>query len=180
MIGRLRGIWDGGIIDVSGVGYVVHVPRPPADGTETTLHIHTHDTGNGTTLYGFTRADELQLFRAVIATPGVGPAAARSILESMGAAEAARSIRSGDIPGIAACRGVGRKTAERIIRMCDVSALPDSAGDMPDAVRDATEGLVTLGWDGKEASRAAQEASRAGHGTVEDIVRHALGSTKRT
>ncbi len=177
MIGRLHGVWSDGIVDVGGVGYLVTVPRPPADGTTVTLHIHTQDTGGTVTLYGFVHSDEIALFRTLIAIPGVGPGAGSRLLESHDAGRLTHLITSKDVDTIAKTRGVGRKTAERIVQLCDTGKLPAS-GPAPEAgpSEDAVGALVGLGWLEKDA-RSAVARAEADNPTVDvsTLLRAALG-----
>lgn len=180
MISRLTGVWEDDLIEVNGIGYAIQVPRPPQAGEETTLHVHPHDNGGATSLYGFTTRSEREAFRALIAVPGVGPSAAFKILEAHQPAHVASLINSKDVKSLAGIRGVGKKTAERVIQMCDTTRLPQADSGATNH-REALEALEKLGVNPDKARRLVEAAAAAGSTKTEDLVMESLrlGSAER-
>lgn len=198
MIGRLTGIiveqaLDGScIVDVSGVGYEVHVPLgalgrlPPAPAV-TTLHIHTQMREDALTLYGFATLDDRSAFRTLISVAGIGPKLALGILSSLSAHELADAINRGDRNRFKNVSGVGKKLVERL-----VLELKDKfhfgAGPAPVApvrlvpppTRSGALGtvhgaLVAMGFKPVEADRAIDHiTSSAEEKPTEELLREAL------
>jgi holliday junction DNA helicase RuvA len=126
VIGRLTGIivdqgLDGAcVVDVSGVGYEVHVPlgslgRLPRPPEAATLHVHTQMREDSLTLYGFASTDDRTAFRTLLGVTGIGPKLALSILGSLSAAELADAINRGDKNRFKGVSGVGKKLVERLV-----------------------------------------------------------------
>ena len=177
MIARLRGrvasVDDDVVtLDVNGVGYAVqcHLRTAVAlhgAAADVTLHIHTAVSDDAIRLFGFTTAEELRLFRLLIAVERIGPKAALGILGRADLATMVRAIRSGDAAMVATVPGIGAKTAERVVLelrgKLDGLALPgDSATPVAaaaeTAMRSAVDGLATLGFREAAARDAVQAA----------------------
>ena len=181
MIGLLRGRVatvedDLVILDVNGVGYSVQCHLRTAVSLrdrpgELTLHVHTAVSADAIRLYGFTSAEELRLFRLLIAVERIGPKAALGILGRSDLATMVRALRSGDAAMVATVPGIGAKTAERVVLelrdKLDGLALPGddhrpaaAAGEQ--ATRAAVDGLVTMGFREPAAREAVRDALRDG------------------
>jgi len=125
MIARLSGTLldkaaDTVIVDVGGVGYLVHLSlqsmtRLPAEGARVDLRTYTHVREDALQLYGFAGDDEERLFHLLIGVSGVGPRLALNVLSGMPAAELAEAIVESEIPRLTRIAGVGKKTAERLV-----------------------------------------------------------------
>src|SRR5438270_2234228 len=125
MIGQLRGRLaekrpNQVLVDVAGVGYLVQVPLSTYAAlgelhTEVTLLIHTHVREDALALFGFVSAREKHFFELLISSSGVGPALALKILSGMSVEELVPAIRGGDLVRLKRIRGVGSKTAERMV-----------------------------------------------------------------
>src|SRR5262250_1715257 len=125
MIGQLRGRLadkrpNQVLVDVSGVGYFVHIPLSTFATlgelhAEVTLLIHTHVREDALALYGFLSAREKHLFELLLGASGVGPTLALKILSGMNVEELIPAIRTGDLVRLTKIPGVGRKTAERMV-----------------------------------------------------------------
>lgn len=107
------------IVCVGGVGYNVAAPsrdldRLPDD-QSVRLLIHTRITEGDISLFGFADVTGLAAFRRLIAVQGLGPTTAISILSAMTPADLYRSVLSRDEKLIAKCKGVGAKTAQRVV-----------------------------------------------------------------
>src|SRR5207237_1099026 len=148
------------VVESSGVGYKIYVPRQP---TRDEVLLHTHHTvrEDDQSLYGFESRDELALFEMLITVSGVGPKAGMALLTAARPADIAAAIGSGDAAALARAPGVGKKTAERLIvdlrgKIGRVAGEP-ATGALP-ADDDAYAALVALGYTASEASTALQQA----------------------
>jgi len=126
MIARLTGkivdhAADHVVLDVRGVGYLVHLPvgcvgrlRPDDDGNVTVV-IHTSVREDAIQLFGF--ADERQklLFHKVTSVSGVGPKTAMSVLSTLSVDDAVRAVANEDLTAFTRVSGIGKKTAERLL-----------------------------------------------------------------
>lgn len=173
MIGLLRGRWRNGVVDVGGVGYVVASPEAFTDGQNVELVIHTVWRDTGPSLYGFTTNEACEVFEALCRVNRIGPAAALSVLRTLGTAAAVQAIRSGNAAAIAASPGVGKKSAELI---CTLANIPDHIqGDAPDDdIGDVIAALEALGYDTRSAREAVQTAGADGERDESELLRRAL------
>jgi Holliday junction DNA helicase RuvA len=190
MIGQLRGTLAGKrpnqvLVDVGGVGYLVHVPLSTYAAlgelhTEATLLIHTHVRDDVLALYGFLSSREKHLFELLLSASGVGPALALKILSGMSVEELVPAIRTGDLGRLTRIPGVGRKTAERIVvelkDKLEAAADQERPAASPAGVEaDVVSALVNLGYDGRTAESAVAGAKReAGTGNFEKLLRASL------
>lgn len=176
-------------IDVHGVGYEVHIPlssydRLPEVGQPVQILTYLHIRENEHTLFGFGTADERDLFRLLISrVSGVGPKVAMSVLGGMGVMAFKACVVNGDLASIAKIKGLGKKTAERIVLelkdKVGVAAAWEAAGQEDAAsvsVNDAVLALITLGYKQVEAHKAVKLVMSAdGEGaSSDDLVRGAL------
>lgn len=119
--GQLKAIRDGSVIvDVGGVGYLVHVTssllsESPASGQIIELYTHTHVRENELALYGFRSLEELDLFLLLIKVNGIGPRTAMAILSTFAPETLRGAIARGDVLALTHIPGIGRKTAERMV-----------------------------------------------------------------
>jgi Holliday junction DNA helicase RuvA len=189
MIGKLKGVIDSYgedfvIVDVHGVGYVVHcsartLQSLPAAGEAVTLAIETHVREDQIRLFGFLADTERQWFQLLQTVQGVGTRVALAVLGTLRPADLATAIAMRDKAAIARTPGVGPKVAERICTelrdKAPVFAEIDPAvaklsGDLedkraPQPVRDAVSALVNLGYGQPQAAAAiAAAAGAAGEG----------------
>jgi Holliday junction DNA helicase RuvA len=147
------------VLDVQGVGYDVAVPvstfyAAGDPGAEVELRIHTHVREDALALYGFPTAFELMVFEKLIATSGIGPKLALSVLSGIDAADLVAAVQRGDVARLTRIPGVGKRTAERMcLELKDkLPAAPDAQAVPPvvaasDAVRtDLVSALLNLGY----------------------------------
>jgi len=189
MIGKLRGVVDSTgedsvIVDVGGVGYVVHCSARtlqglPAAGEPVSLAIETHVREDQIRLFGFASDAEREWFRLLQTVQGVGAKVALSILGTLRPADLATAVAMRDKAAIARSPGVGPKVAERVVtELKDKAAafatvdpavirLSADAADAraPRPVADAISALVNLGYGQPQAAAAIAAAVReAGDG----------------
>jgi holliday junction DNA helicase RuvA len=171
VIARLRGrpaanTPEGLVLDVGGVGYLVHATptavRKSDGADEITVETYLHVREDALQLYGFADRSERELFIQLLAVSGVGPKVALAIVSGSPAAELRRAIARGDAARFQAIPGIGKKTAERIVlelkeKLGDPALVPatdDGSGEQHVVARDA---LVELGWTLLDAERALAE-----------------------
>lgn len=184
------------VVDVHGVGYAVNVPlstfdRLPQIGAEVTLLTHHHVTEQEHKLFGFITGEERDLFRLLMdRVSGVGPKMALAVLSGMPVLAFKDAVIQGDVKALARIKGVGGKTAERIVLelkdkvgVVDAWQASRSAKTSHDPVReaqsDAVLALISLGYKQGEAQKAVNEVVKqpgfVTDGTAVDrIIREAL------
>jgi Holliday junction DNA helicase RuvA len=156
------------IVDVQGVGYLVHVPLSTfydaGDvGADAALRIHTHVREEALQLYGFLTVLEQQLFERLIGISGIGPKLAIAVLSGIEPRDLVAAVQRGDLARLTGIPGVGRKTAERIVlelkdRLAHV-AVPDTTEPVPVATGerlrdDLLSALQNLGYHRPLAEKA--------------------------
>ena len=165
MIARLRGrpvarTAEGLVLDVGGVGYLVHATPSAArqEGDEITVHTYLHVREDALQLYGFAEVAERELFVQLLSVNGVGPKVALAVVSGSPAAELRRAIVLEDTARFQAIPGIGKKTAERILLELkeklagDLSLAPTPGVPAGDLV--ARDALVELGFSLQDAERA--------------------------
>jgi Holliday junction DNA helicase RuvA len=189
MIAKLKGIIDSYgedfvIVDVNGVGYLVHcsartLQALPAQGEPVTLAIETHVREDQIRLFGFQSDVECQWFRLLQTVQGVGAKVALSVLGTLKPSDLAHAVAMRDKAMVARAPGVGPKVAERIVTelkdkapaFADIDpAVIRLSGAVeekraPQPVADAVSALVNLGYGQPQAAAAIAAATRsAGEG----------------
>ena len=170
VIARLKGeVWEAIpgriVVGASGVGYLVHLPLStydqlnPLEGDLIDLRIYQHVRENLLTLYGFARDEEKDVFMLLIdRVSGIGPATALAVLGGLPVEGFKQAVIQGDAAGISGVKGIGKKTAERIILelkdKVGVVETWDADPNRTDSARDAEMGLMALGFKQAEARRA--------------------------
>jgi Holliday junction DNA helicase RuvA len=205
MIGKLTGTLDSYgedfiIVDVGGVGYVVHcsartLQALPAAGEPVVLAIETHVREDQIRLFGFLTPVEREWFRLLQTVQGVGTKVALSVLGTLAPADLASAIALRDKAMIARSPGVGQKVAERIVTELKDKAPAYAAVDpavirlsgaieekrAPRPVTDAISALVNLGYGQPQAAAAiAAAAQNAGEATdAASLIRLGLRELSR-
>jgi len=199
MIGRLKGTVDSlaadhAIIDVGGVGYVVHAPASTLSkltlGAPASLAIETRVGEDSIRLYGFSTSEEREWFRLLQMVQNVGARVALNVLSALTVRDLERAVALGDKTAVARAHGVGPKLAQRI-----VAELKDKAPSMmtrehgEDAVlavgrkgpeADAVSALVNLGYTPMQASEAVARASRdLGEVPADRLIKESLRAIAR-
>ena len=180
MIARLRGriagrAGAGLIVDVNGVGYLVHA-TPTVQrlgGGEVTVEVHTIVREDALQLYGFATAEERELFELLLGVSGVGPKVALAIVSGSTPAELRRAIARDDVKRFQAIPGVGLKTAQRVVlELKEKLTVADALAAEANESTLARDALVNLGWSLLDAERALATVDEAL--PVEEQVREAL------
>jgi Holliday junction DNA helicase RuvA len=192
MIGKLKGVIDSYgedfiVVDVNGVGYLVHcsartLQALPAVGQPVTLAIETHVREDQIRLFGFLADVEREWFRLLQTVQGVGTRVALSVLSTLTPRDLASAIALRDKAAVARTPGVGPKVAERIVTELKDKApaytdldpavirLSGAVEDKraPRPVADAVSALVNLGYGQPQAAAASAAAAR-GVGEEADV-----------
>jgi len=175
--GRIAGRSGGGlIVDVNGVGYLVHATPSVArlgDG-EVTIETYTVVREDALQLYGFATSDERELFELLLGVNGVGPKVALAILSGSSPAELRRAIARDDVKRFQAIPGIGLKTAQRVVLELKEKLVLSVDEDEPSRDLTARDALVELGWTMLDAERALAHIDP--ELSLEEQVREALRS----
>ena len=201
MIGKLSGIVDSiaedhVIIDVHGVGYLVHCPASTLSrltaGAAAVLVVDTRVTEESIRLYGFVSAEEREWFRLLQTVQSVGARVALNLLSALSSRELERAIALGDKTAVGRAQGIGPKLATRIVtelkdkapsmmlrgHTAEAAAAPALAPRGPEA--DAVAALIKLGYpQGQAAEAVARAAQEVGATSTEGLIRESLRTVAR-
>jgi len=159
MIGYLRGTARAAdVLDVGGVGYLVHCPTALPVGDDIELHVHTSVREDAIVLYGFGDPNDRAVFAALVKVTGVGPSIALALLGQLGAGNIAAAVHNNDPAALSTVKGVGTKVANKIVTLCQLPDTITAATAGPRAA-ELTTVLVDLGWDAPTATAAAATAA---------------------
>ncbi len=196
MIGYLKGkllnAEDGVVLlENGGVGYEitcsasVYAKLLSSNGGE--VYVYTSVKEDGVSLFGFDGIEEKKMFLKLISVSGVGPKMGISVLSEMSAKDLAVKIASGDVKGLSTVKGLGKKTAERIIlelrdKVDGISvSASDSAVSIPtfsSEEEDAVLALISLGFSRGESEKAVAAAKAEGISQLEKLISYALKNIK--
>ncbi len=178
------------VIDCHGVGYQVFIPvssydkLPSVGGDVKLLTYHHVSAQDGTQqLFGFATANEREMFLLLISINGIGPKLGCNILSNASVTSLRNAIASGDTKTLSLLRGIGKKTAERlIVELKDKVGAELPRGPKPSAdpkLADAVMALVSLGYKQADAEQAVMAATQklGAAGSVEELVRASLCNT---
>ena len=174
------------VVATGGVGYRLTIPLStfdalPRDG-RVKLLVHLYVREAEMRLYGFAGEDERRLFVRLIAIQGIGPGTAIAVLNGMSVDDFHRAIVSEEISAIAKAKGIGRKTAERLIVELkgemerELAERPVGRRAVAAPTSDAVAAMLALGYrrsvSEKAVTRALEALGRAA--SLEDVIRRAL------
>ena len=182
------------IVDVNGLGYEVFCSSGAFAkanvGEYVELHTYLQVKEDGVTLFGFESVKEKELFLKLISVSGVGPKLGISVLSGMSGEDFATAIATADAKRLAGVKGLGKKTAEKIIlelhgKISAGEIMQASGDDLPKAAKQAVEklspmeedavaALQGLGFTRAESLQAVKKAKEQGATTTEDIIMRAL------
>jgi holliday junction DNA helicase RuvA len=173
------------VIDVGGVGYLVHLSRAtlaslPPGGEKVSLRTYTHVREDALQLFGFATEEEESVFRELMGVKNVGPRAALNILSGIAPRDLARAVADGDVARLTQVPGVGKKTAERLVLELKekLVALARAAAPRAPAPGGALEQLaqvlVGLGYKAPQAEQAAQAFRDRTDRPLDELLREAL------
>lgn len=173
------------IVDVNGVGYDLQISLNTYSAInnkqEGKLFTYLHITENAQTLYGFAGMEEKELFLQLISVSGVGASTARMMLSGLKTEEIIKCIVNSNTKQLESIKGIGKKTAERIVlelkdklNRLQTSAQP-SAYSLSTVESDALNALIALGIQKNIAESVIKKVhSPADNPSVENIIKLAL------
>ena len=164
------------VVEAAGVGYELVIPlstydRLPRTGEEVKLLAYHAVREDDETLFGFATDDERALFGKLTSVSGVGPKIAIAILSGSSIGELSQAIVGGDAKRIAAIKGVGKKTAEKIcVELRDKVDAFAGRGGVPvsPVLRDAVAALRALGFNEETSAKMVADVV-ATHPEVADV-----------
>ncbi len=173
------------VVDVNGVGYdlqiSLHTYSAISNKDSGQLHTYLHITDNGQTLFGFADMAEKEMFLMLLSVSGVGAATARMMLSGMKPEEISRAIVQSNTKELSNIKGIGKKTAERLIvelrdKLGKQSLESVSSGGFVHNVNaDAVNALVGLGIGRPMAENAVKKVTVSNDEiSLEDIIKQAL------
>lgn len=177
------------VIENNGIGYEVtcsaSVYQKLVTDKKGEVYTYLSVREDGVALFGFENMEEKNMFLKLISVSGVGPKMGITILSGMKLSDLAVKIATQDVKGLSAVKGLGKKTAERIILelrekiTADVSTdaaivkevkeyVPDKEGE------DAIIALMSLGFTKAECVSAVKEAKEKGMNTIEELIAYSI------
>jgi Holliday junction DNA helicase RuvA len=193
MIASIRGtlrqkLSESCIVEAGGLGYEVHLTQPallalPGHGAEVEFSTYFHVREDAQLLYGFSSAEEKQLFLLLLTVKGVGPKLGMAVLSQLGAGALLAALKRRDLARLGSVSGVGKKLAERLgVELSDKAAKIEGSAPVEEPLDTAVESqalraLISLGYSSQQAKQALARAYQqlgSKESRVEDIVKLAL------
>ena len=174
------------IIDNNGIGYFVNISLYTFTALQNTqnatLYIYEAIREDAHTLFGFTEKNEREMFLLLISVSGVGPNSARMILSSLSPTELQTAIATSNVGALKAVKGIGAKTAQRIIvdLKDKIKAPSDSLLDIQvpannEVYDEALAALVMLGFSQQASQKVLKKLLSESQGlSVEKVIKQAL------
>ena len=173
------------VVECAGVGYFVNVSLHTfsnlPDGENISLYTHLQVKEDSHTLFGFVQRSEREIFRLLISVSGIGSSIARTMLSSLEPVQIRDAIANGDVPTIQSIKGIGAKTAQRVIldlrdkilKVYDIGEVSTTTNNTNK--EEALSALEVLGFARRPAEKVvdkvlAQDSSLS----VENIIKLAL------
>lgn len=178
------------VVECHGVGYEAAIPlstfdRLPAEGAGVKLYTHHEVREDAQLLFGFATKPERDMFRLVTTVSGVGPKLALAVLSGLTVGDLQLAVSQGDAKRLAAVKGIGKKTAARIVvelkdKINPIEALANATAETSReqgaVLRDAMLALAALGFSEDIARAKVQQVldGEPGLADVETILKRAL------
>lgn len=173
------------IIDCNGVGYFLHISLNTysniPDSEAVRLYTHLSIREDAHTLFGFFDKTEREIFRLLISVSGVGPSIARTMLSSMTTEQIQHAIASEDVATIQSVKGIGAKTAQRVLidlkdKILKTYELSEDSVNSNNTIREeALSALEVLGFSRKQVDKIVQKVIQESPSiSLEDIIKQAL------
>ncbi len=175
------------VINCGNIGYELFVSGQTAAqcavGGEVCLYTYLQVREDGLSLFGFYSKREKQIFLQLITVSGIGAKTAMSVLSYCGVEDLAAAIVMGDTRRLAAVKGIGKKSAERIVlELREKITPPDnidtssaySVAGLTQEQTDAMAALVMLGLPQNVAENKVKQGVEAGASTVEELIKYSL------
>jgi len=174
------------VVEANSIGYIIHISLHTYSvlDKKETAKVYTHQIvrEDVNMLYGFSDKSEREIFRLLISVSGIGPNTARVMLSSLKAGEIKKAIRTEDVATIKSVKGIGVKTAQRVIidlrdkiDKTEVEETSDSVSTSNTACFEASSALTMLGFPKTKAEKVVNTIfSKENEITVEELVKKAL------
>ena len=173
------------VIDCNGVGYLVNISLNTfsklTDSESISLFTHLQVKEDSHTLFGFFEKTERNLFRKLISVSGIGASTARTMLSSLSPKEIQSAIISGNVSTIQSVKGIGLKTAQRVIidlkdKVGLISENDQFIGNISNTNQDeALSALEVLGYSRKQTSKLIEMlVNNSPEMSVEELIKGAL------
>lgn len=173
------------VVECNGVGYLAHISLHTFSlvRDEESIFIYTHlqVREDSHTLFGFAEKSEREIFRLLISVSGIGASTARTMLSSLNPAQIRDAIASGDVPSIQAVKGIGAKTAQRVIldlkdKILKISELGEVSLKSGNTTKEeALSALEVLGFARKQSEKVVDKVlSEEASLSVETVIKRAL------
>ncbi len=173
------------VVECAGVGYFVNISLntfaklPDAESIRIYTHLQVKEDSH--TLFGFADKMEREIFRLLISVSGIGSSTARTMLSSMSPEQVRDAIASGDVGLIQSIKGIGAKTAQRVIldlkdKILKIYNLEEVSSDSNNTNREeALSALEVLGFVRKQSEKAVDKVLKSDPSlSAEDIIKQAL------
>jgi len=173
------------VIECSGVGYLCHISLNTfsqiPDSENLRLYTHLQVKEDSHTLFGFVEKSEREIFRLLLSVSGIGASTARTMLSAMSPKQVREAIASEDVVKIQSIKGIGLKTAQRVIidlkdKILKVYDMDEVSISQNNTNKDeALSALDVLGFNRKQAERVIDKVI-SGHpdAKLETIIKEAL------
>jgi Holliday junction DNA helicase RuvA len=171
------------LIECSGVGYEVKISLNTftqlSNSEQIKLHTKLIVREDAQILYGFFTKEEREMFNYLISVSGIGPNTAMIMLSSLVPEEIAHAIQTDDVITIQGIKGIGAKTAQRVIIDLKGKVIKFSSSSETFVLKgnktrfDALNALVSLGFDKKSTEKVLDKID-SGEQTVEQLIKEAL------
>ena len=173
------------VIDCNGLGYLVNISLNTfsllSDSENISLYTHLQVKEDSHTLFGFYEKTERNLFRKLISVSGIGASTARTMLSSLNPEEIKRAILSENVSTIQSVKGIGLKTAQRVIielrdKVSGINEGSDLNLNLVNSKREESlSALEVLGYSRKQTSKVVDKLiSEISEISVEEIIKNAL------
>ena len=173
------------VIDCNGVGYLVNISLHTYSLLPSTEHIRLFTflqvKEDAHTLYGFVEKQERELFKLLLSVSGIGASIARTMLSSLAPTQIIQAIASNDVATVQGIKGIGAKTAQRVIldlkdKVLKVYNLDDvSLTTYNTNKEEALSALEVLGFNRKNAEKVIEKIIKEfPNASVEDLIKQAL------
>jgi Holliday junction DNA helicase RuvA len=174
---------DSVIVDVNGIGFLVHMPTGALStigipGTEVKIYTHLHFREDNISLFGFTTTEELLLFETLLSVSGLGPRLALAMLSSLNPGQITSAITTGSREILVMVPGIGKKVADRIILelkdKIGTSWIATPAMELARESTDVLTALIALGYSATEAMKAIASLPADESTNLEEKIKIAL------
>ncbi len=173
------------IIECNGVGYLLHISLNTfskiPDSEAVLLFTHLSIREDAHTLFGFADKTEREIFKLLISVSGVGPSIARTMLSSMTTEQIQQAIGSEDIATIQSVKGIGAKTAQRVVidlkdKILKTYELQEDSINTNNTIKEeALSALEVLGFTRKQVGKMVQRILHESPSiSLENIIKQAL------